>query len=82
MVEKKENKTKKKGNKFLSIKAWVCFWAMILITYIVVFNRIEFYNIAWTLCSVPLAYIGANVAEKNIFSKQKIEESKIESSME
>lgn len=54
--------------KLKSVKLWVTVWAIGMVTYIVVANRTEFNQIAQWLCAVPLAYIGANVAQKKIFS--------------
>lgn len=54
--------------KLKSVKLWVTIWAVGMVTYIVVANRTEFNQIAQWLCAVPLAYIGANVAQKKIFS--------------
>lgn len=54
--------------KLKSVKLWVTIWAIGMVTYIVVANRTEFNQIAQWLCAVPLAYIGANVAQKKIFS--------------
>ena len=69
MEEKSEEaKEPKKANKLKSSKLWVTIWAVIMVTYIVVANRSEFNQIAQWLCAVPLAYIGANVYQKKIFS--------------
>lgn len=55
-------------NKLLSAKLWVTIWAVAMVTFIVFANRTEFNNIAQWLSTVPLAYIGANVWQKKIFT--------------
>lgn len=67
---------KTKYSKIKSVKLWVTIWAMMMITYIVIFDKTEFYGIAQLLCSIPLSYVVANVAQKAIYSKHdtKIEE--------
>lgn len=67
---------KAKYSKIKSVKLWVTIWAMAIITYIVIADKTEFYGIAQLLCSVPLSYVVANVAQKAIYSKHdtKIEE--------
>lgn len=53
--------------KLLSIKTWVTFWAIGLITYIVIANRIDFMHLAELLSAIPFAYIPLNVLQKKIF---------------
>lgn len=65
----KENLKKLLG-KLCSIKTILALWAVVMISYIVFADKTEFYGIAQLLCSVPLVYTGANVAQKAIFKKQ------------
>ena len=65
-----DDKTDKKYNKFTSVKLWVTLWAIALVTFIVVANRTEFMSIAQPLCFIPLGYLGVNVWQKQIFSKE------------
>ena len=58
-----------KPNKLKSVKLWVTLWAIGMVSYIVIANRTDFTLIAQWLCGVPLAYIGANVWQKQIYSK-------------
>ena len=58
-----------KPNKLKSVKFWVTIWAVGMVSYIVIGNRTEFTLIAQWLCAVPLAYLGVNVWQKQIFSK-------------
>jgi|GEM_PF-1772386 len=59
-----------KPNKLKSVKFWVTLWAVGMVSYIVIGNRTEFTLIAQWLCAVPLAYLGVNVWQKQIFSKE------------
>jgi len=59
-----------KPNKLKSVKFWVTLWAIGMISYIVIGNRTEFTLIAQWLCAVPLAYLGVNVWQKQIYSKE------------
>lgn len=56
-------------NKLCSAKLWVTIWAIVIVSFIVITGREAFNNIAQWLCTVPLAYIGANVWQKQIFTK-------------
>lgn len=56
-------------NKLKSTKLWITIWSILLISFIVVTNKIDFFGLAQLLSSIPLAYIGANVWQKNIYSK-------------
>jgi hypothetical protein len=58
-----------KPNKLKSVKFWVTIWAVGMVSYIVIGNRTEFTLIAQWLCAVPLAYLGVNVWQKQIYSK-------------
>jgi len=58
-----------KPNKLKSVKFWVTLWAVGMVSYIVIGNRTEFTLIAQWLCAVPLAYLGVNVWQKQIYSK-------------
>lgn len=40
-----------------------------MITYIVIAGKNDFYGIAQLLCSIPLSYVVANVAQKAIYNK-------------
>jgi hypothetical protein len=42
---------------------------MVVITCIVIFNRVEFLQLATFLSSIPLAFIPANVIQKKILSR-------------
>lgn len=55
--------------KFKSTKFLITLWSIAMITFIVVSNKTDFYGIAQLLCSVPLSYVVANVAQKAIYSK-------------
>ena len=57
-----------KHSKLKSVKFWVTLWAVAMVTFIVAFDRTAFGDIAQWLCAVPLAYIGANVWQKKIYS--------------
>lgn len=58
-----------KTSKLKSVKLWITIWAIGMISYIVFTNKTEFYGIAQMLCSVPLSYVVANVAQKAIYKK-------------
>lgn len=58
-----------KKNKLTSVKVIITLWAMVVITYIVIFNRVEFLQLATFLSSIPLAFIPANVIQKKILSR-------------
>ena len=58
-----------KPNKLKSVKFWVTIWAVGMVSYIVIGNRTEFTLLAQWLCAVPLAYLGVNVWQKQIYSK-------------
>ena len=62
-------KTTVKHPKLKSTKLWITIWAIALITFIVLANRIDYYGIAQLLCSIPLSYVVANVAQKAISNK-------------
>lgn len=71
--ETKNSKTSEKTekrSKLKSAKLWVTIWAIIMVTFIVFADRTYFTTIAQWLCGVPLAYIGANVWQKQIYSKE------------
>ena len=57
-----------KPTKLKSAKLWVTIWSILMVTFIVLTNKSDFVLIAQWLCGVPLAYIGANVWQKQIFS--------------
>lgn len=61
---------RKKKDKLFSSKLWVTVWAIVMVTFIVITDRQSFSGIANWLCSVPLAYIGCNVWQKQIYSKK------------
>lgn len=60
-------KEQPKRSKLTSAKLWVTVWAVAMVTFIVIADRTEYMTIAQWLCSVPLAYIGANVWQKKIY---------------
>ena len=75
MIKDKEIKEEKSIGqkilaKLLSVKTWVVLWAMFIITFCIVTGRSEFLLIAQILCVVPPAYLGVNVWQKNILSKE------------
>lgn len=72
----KEKKSDIKKSKFRSAKLWVTIWAIFMVSFIVIANRSEFIIIAQLLCGVPVAYIGANVWQKQIFSKSEFAQGK------
>jgi len=53
-------------NKLKSVKTWIAFWSLGLITYIVVAGKADFLQLAILLATIPLAYIPSNVAQKKI----------------
>lgn len=54
------------SRKLKSVKLWVVVWAVVVISYIVWADRVSFVSVATLLSSIPLAYIGLNVAQKKI----------------
>lgn len=68
-------KQTKKSSKAKSVKLWVTVWSMAMITYIVIAGKTDFYGVAQLLCSVPLSYVVANVAQKAIYKKYDTNES-------
>ncbi len=69
-TETVDNEKTKKTSKLKSSKLWITIWAILMVTFIVVADRNQFTTIAQWLCGVPLAYIGANVWQKQIYSKE------------
>ena len=65
-----------KKSKLKSAKLWVTIWAVAMVSFIVLADRTAFITIAQWLCGVPLAYIGANVAQKKIFADAEKSEGK------
>lgn len=61
-----QNEVRKKS-KLLSSKLWVTIWAVAMVSFIVIADRANFLSIANWLCAVPLAYIGCNVWQKQIY---------------
>ena len=55
--------------KLKSTKFLITIWAILMITYIVIAGKDNFYGIAQLLCSVPLSYVVANVAQKAIYNR-------------
>ena len=55
--------------KLKSTKFLITIWAILMITYIVIAGKDNFYGIAQLLCSIPLSYVVANVAQKAIYNK-------------
>lgn len=55
--------------KLKSTKLWITLWAIALITFIVLADRVDYYGIAQLLCSIPLSYVVANVAQKAIYKQ-------------
>ena len=55
--------------KLKSTKFLITIWAILMITYIVIAGKDNFYGIAQLLCSVPLSYVEANVAQKAIYNR-------------
>lgn len=58
------------SRKLKSTKLWITVWGIGLISYIVIACRTEFLRIAELLCSLPLSYVVANVAQKAIYRKK------------
>ena len=56
--------------KLQSTKLWITLWAVAMISYIVIADKTDFYGIAQLLCSVPLSFVVANVAQKAIFKNE------------
>lgn len=55
-------------NKLKSAKLWITIWAIAMTSFIVIADRSNYSDIAQWLCTVPLAYIGANVWQKKIYT--------------
>jgi hypothetical protein len=55
-----------KHNKLTSVKTWIVVWALLLITYIVIMEEVQFLQLATLLATIPLAYIPSNVLQKKI----------------
>ena len=55
-----------KHNKLKSVKTWIVIWAIALITYIVIADKVAFLSLATLLATIPLAYIPSNVLQKKI----------------
>ena len=53
--------------KVKSVKVLITIWAIGLITYIVIANRVDFINLAHLLASIPMIYLPVNVWQKKIF---------------
>lgn len=58
--------------KLKSTKFLITIWAILMITYIVIAGKDNFYGIAQLLCSVPLSYVVANVAQKAIYNRMDV----------
>ena len=56
-----------KNRKFKSVKVWITIWAIALITYIVVANRVDFLQLAHLLATIPMIYLPVNTWQKKIF---------------
>lgn len=54
-------------NKFKSVKVWITIWAIALITYIVIANRVDFLQLAHLLATIPMIYLPVNTWQKKIF---------------
>lgn len=55
-------------SKLCSAKLWVTIWAMFMVTFIIMADRSNYTNVLPMLAGVPIAYIGANVMQKKIYS--------------
>lgn len=56
--------------KLTSAKLWITIWAMVIVTYMVFTKQIQDnQTLVIILSSVPLAYCGLNVLQKNIEQK-------------
>jgi hypothetical protein len=58
--------------KLQSSKLWITLWSIGIISYIVIADKTDFYGIAQLLCSIPLSYVVANVAQKAIINKSEL----------
>lgn len=63
-----------KNSKLKSTKLWITIYCLQLLGYIVIQGKTDFVNIANMLQFVPLAYLGVNVWQKNIFNKKEVEQ--------
>ena len=54
------------NRKLKSVKTWVVVWALGLITYIVIADKVDFIQLAVLLATIPLAYVPVNVWQKKI----------------
>ena len=59
-----------KHNKLKSVKNIIVAWALGLITYIVIRDKVDFLQLAVLLATIPLAYIPTNVYQKKIEKEQ------------
>lgn len=64
-----ENKKTSFLSKFKSMKFVVTVWAMVLLTIIVVQNRVDFVQLGMILACAPMAYCYTNVKQKELFNK-------------
>lgn len=56
--------------KLKSVKTWIVIWAVALITYIVIADKVAFLSLATLLATIPLAYIPSNVYQKKILLEE------------
>jgi hypothetical protein len=54
------------NKKLKSVKNLIVAWALGLITYIVIADKVNFLQLAILLATIPLAYIPSNVYQKKI----------------
>lgn len=56
--------------KLSSFKNILVIWAVAIITYIVMANKVDFNNIAMMLCGAVIVYFPVNVKQKEILNKK------------
>ena len=60
-----------KNSKLKSIKFIVTIWAMGLLTYIIIADKVDFSQLGMVLSGAPMAYCYCNVKQKEIFENRR-----------
>lgn len=60
------------NRKLKSVKTWIVFWAVSLITYIVICDKVSFISLATLIATIPLAYIPVNGFQKKIDADKEV----------
>ena len=56
--------------KLTSVKNQLTYWSCVMVSYIVVKDKAEFYGIAFALCGVTLSYFAVSEVQKYLEGKQ------------